>query len=398
MSIGRNATRIVALTTVLLFATSSHGQLGIKFGLDDGTQTLISQLPEQFRLQAFKLIQDSLPLIDKSVEGYLIRIDQILRKNVEDGLNAVQCTAVGLGADIKDGTNGSLAWLFFKDGPPASKLTPSNLPEPLQRLSKAISQTREEISVKTSANEIVLAYADLLQYVATVKCQTKIAALPVVREVEAQTERLFLPALEWQMLVARRDKPWCDDPRDCIIKRRSQVSVLVRDSDPRDIKFSSPQDQFDATELLKIIPPDPPAPSFLDRILTSRIPILEYEAVLASFRHVERTILAHRQRRRDDALNRLQPLTKEMNDAIGLYNNAKNNMDHPTDEPVDAGQTFERTTQIASRLTAVLVAIQKIYDDDRDVEPEYNSIKSTINESLDKNGVLRARADKVRHH
>jgi hypothetical protein len=387
---------LISALLLIFSITNAHAQ--VTFGLDKGTNDTLQNLPEQLRLQLFKLLQDSLPLIDRSVEGYLSQIDKILRQNIADGLTGLQCSADGTISNIKDQTKGSLVGVIFKDGTSPSNLTPSNLPDPFQRLSRAISDTRDKVGVNTSATDVLLAYNDLLYSVALVKCQTKIATLPVANEVNAQTERLFLPALEWQMLIGQRDKPWCDNPRDCIIKRRAQVVVFVRDSDPRDTKFSSPQEQFDAMELLKLIPPDPPSPSFLDRFLVSKIPILQYEGVLASFRHVERTVLAHRERRREASLAQLKPLIDEMRSAIGLYSGAKGNMDHPTDERVDAQQTFERTGQVAKRLSDVLTAAQKLMDDNRDIQPEFDSLKATVNDALENNQILRARADRLRPH
>jgi hypothetical protein len=87
-----------------------------------------------------------------------------------------------------------------------------------------------------------------------------------------------------------------------------------------------------------------------------------------------------------------------MRSSIGLYSGAKNNMDHPTDEPVDAQQTFERTGQVAKRLSDVLTAAQKLVDDNRDIQPEFDSVKATVNDALEKNQILRERADRLRHH
>lgn len=106
---------IVFSTTIFSEAVKAQIQLPvIPIGIDKGTQNFLQGLPEEVRKQLFKLLQDSLPLIDKSVDKYLKQIDDTIKSNVDYGLKATQCTTEGIAAQLKDSIKSSLVGSFFR--------------------------------------------------------------------------------------------------------------------------------------------------------------------------------------------------------------------------------------------------------------------------------------------
>ena len=61
-------------------------------GLDAPTRELIGRLPAELRAQVLQLLKDSLPLIDKSVNGYLDRAGVIINETI----NNASCAATAV--------------------------------------------------------------------------------------------------------------------------------------------------------------------------------------------------------------------------------------------------------------------------------------------------------------
>lgn len=54
-------------------------------GLDAPTRDLINGLPSEIRVQLIKTLEEALPMIDESVNGYLNKVDQIIGEQITHG-------------------------------------------------------------------------------------------------------------------------------------------------------------------------------------------------------------------------------------------------------------------------------------------------------------------------
>jgi hypothetical protein len=373
------AVSALVLFGVAFYATQAFAQVQlpvIPIGIDRGTQDFVQRLPEELQKQVFQLLKDSLPLVDKSVEKYLAAVDEIIRRNVDQGLKAAQCTGEGIGAQLKDSIKSSLVGVFFSA--PKNVLTPAGIPDTFRQLDDAISKTRDSIGKNTKASEVISAYADLLVTVAIVKCQTQIAALPVSTEVQAQMDRIYLPAIEWQVIVGKRDAPWCSDLRDCVVKRRDQVAMYLQKADSRDLKFKSEDGTFDGLELFKNLPKSPKAPSRLDRLFNSRVPILQYEDLLARLRYIERTVEARATERKASAKTAWDQAVVDNAPMLKLYESALGNWRKPTDLWVDGAQTIQRCDEVVNKLSADLLKAKEALALNPDLGPAYTALKAIL--------------------
>jgi hypothetical protein len=185
----------------------------------------INNLPENIRKQLFLLIQQSLPLIDTSINWYITHIDLVLKDNVSQVIDHMSCNLHGVLENYKDSIGASLASLFIKSDN-SGKLVPINIPATISALEKAISDTRNNVHPDTTSRKIRLGYADLLHYAAVVTCKAMATndPLPVRIELQQQVERLSTPALVWTVLDSVK---FCSTPSECVQKRRSYVEGLL---------------------------------------------------------------------------------------------------------------------------------------------------------------------------
>jgi hypothetical protein len=265
----------------LVFACPCYAQIDIGFGLDSGTRNLIQSLPANIRQQIETAVANILPEIDKSVLTYEDHLNSIIHDNIDQGMKALECAADGTVENIKSSISGSLAGLFFSTV--SGNLTPKDVPGEFKSLDDAIEATRAKFTSSTKANDIAVAYADLLHYTAIVRCTTQIAGAPVAYELWLQAGRIYYPALEWMMLVGDPDHPFCVNADDCFQKRKAQIQQIIKSADPRDVAAVQADQIF-----AKI--PAPPQISFLQQIAGGHIDILSYEVPLGTYRQIERSI------------------------------------------------------------------------------------------------------------
>jgi hypothetical protein len=224
----RGIVKILVIASVFwthpVLVATSHAA-GISIGLDRDTRDTINNLPENIRKQLFLLIQQSLPLIDTSINWYITHIDLVLKDNVSQVIDHMSCNLHGVLENYKDSIGASLASLFIKSDN-SGKLVPINIPATISALEKAISDTRNNVHPDTTSRKIRLGYADLLHYAAVVTCKAMATndPLPVRIELQQQVERLSTPALEWTVLDSVK---FCSTPSECVQKRRSYVEGLL---------------------------------------------------------------------------------------------------------------------------------------------------------------------------
>ena len=257
-------------------------------------------------------------------------------------------------------------------------LTLSSVADPMQELSRSISNTRDQITTNTTATKIISAYSDLLLHVAIVKCETQFAPLPVATEVQQQIDVLYLPAIEWQILIGKdRNFPWCKTPLDCVVKRREQLSAFL-DANPIDLKFASSEGEFDARNMMKQLPQNPKPPSFLDGLIPQRIPILEYELLLSRFRQIERAVSAHKAERKETASKLLDTAKAQTKDAVSLVKNLTGNFSSFSDERVDTDIAINRNPEMVQKTTDALATTKRASALDPDLAVECKTLENEL--------------------
>ena len=98
------SSRLVAISTFVLVALLAQGTamttvraFDLSIGLDRDTLNAINILPDNIRKALFKLVQDSLPLIDASVNGYIAHVNQVLKDNINEGIDHLRLQFTGGG-------------------------------------------------------------------------------------------------------------------------------------------------------------------------------------------------------------------------------------------------------------------------------------------------------------
>jgi hypothetical protein len=322
----------VLFLTQGLYSEPSFAQITV--GLDNGTQQLISQLPDQVSKALLKTLADALPLIDKSVTSYLQQVNKILSDNISNGVTAVQCAEVGSVKIIQTELGTSLANILFTGR--RAGLNEKTIGDYTQSLSDSITNTRDNITVDTEATQVLVAYSDLLIRAAIVKCAANINSALLQNEPDAQIKRISVPSLEWNILIGDRDKPYCRKIHDCIVERRNDLQRYLEAADPQDLNATK------ATELLKTVPATPELTYSTIPFIHPKIQILDYEQILLSLRDIQRAVEAAKATRQDRA-NRLWDQAKQARDAALTYvRNNQDNYSHPSDPQADSLNTVNR--------------------------------------------------------
>jgi hypothetical protein len=190
-----------------------------------------------------------------------------------------------------------------------------------------------------------------------------------------------------------RDAPWCSSPRDCVVKRRADIAKLIDLSDARDKKFNTAEGSFDAAELFKALPGDPDPPGLLETFFPPHIPILPYEALLAHFRHIERTIDAKRARRKEAAQDLINSAIADQQRAIKLYESANANCHNSTDALQDTKDTIDRCASVLADLPKTLATAKKALELESDLQNEFLKLNSEVNDFVKRASKLKSEAE-----
>lgn len=177
-----------------------------------------------------------------------------------------------------------------------------------------------------------------------------------------------------------------------MVKRHQQLAAYLQKVDARDLSFKTEDGTFDALELLKKLPDDPKEPSLFDHLLDSRVPILQYEDLLARLRYIERTVEARATERKTSARKSWDQAVADNADLLKLYQAALGNWRSPTDIWVDGQQTIERCDKVVTDLSADLVKAKTAVALDGDLAPSYAALKTTLDARISDATQLKAQA------
>jgi hypothetical protein len=334
------------MLNLCFFSPPALGQITI--GADSGTLNAINQLPDQIRKALTQALVDALPLIDKSVTGYLQQVNKLLSENIANGATAIQCAEIGSVKIIQTELGTSLANILFTGR--RAGLNERTIGNYTQNLSDSISDMRKNVTVDTEATDVLVAYSDLLIRAAIVKCAANINPALLQYEPDAQIRRISIPSLEWNILIGNRDRPYCKKVHECLVQRRADIKKFLDAANPADKTTSK------AEELIATVPATPDLPSSLMPFSHPNIQILDYEQIFLSLRDIERAVEAAKVTREGRAKQRWDEAIKGRDTAVTYVNNNQDNLNHPTDLEVDSNITIQRVPEMV-RLSNVAIGL-----------------------------------------
>jgi hypothetical protein len=220
---------VVSLITFALFFPSmpAAGQgipvhVDATVGLDEPTRELISKLPQNIHDQLIASLNDALPILQKSVDGYLAKVNDIL----DHQINHAQCSVTGVMAEA----NRRL----------------KNLPAirdkgPLELLDVYENSELGRIRQSSAAAFYARVYGDVFYEASVTYCEMEFSGAAVnTRQDENKYRQLNYM---WLRLSGS-----CNNAGDCVKKQREVTQHLIDISDKRDVQFTG------ATQKLAMVP------------------------------------------------------------------------------------------------------------------------------------------------
>ncbi|ENX02620.1 hypothetical protein F900_01066 [Acinetobacter modestus] len=218
------------------------------------TRQLFNKLPENIKDNVVKGIQESMPIIDKSVMKYIDRIDLSIKNSMENSHDPIICTSNGVSKNLLE----TLKDALFGSRPiPIAKVYNDYNQLGLLELDK------DPLFYKVK-------YADFLGNATRVECQF----------LNGRTEKLQV--IEFRQRIDYRWKIWndldgkCLNSYKCYDFAKDKLNLFIRNSDPRDLK----QGDFDALTLYNRLPdPNLYTPSKINKSVFNEIERNIIEAV-----------------------------------------------------------------------------------------------------------------------
>jgi flagellar biosynthesis chaperone FliJ len=199
------------------FAESLELGLGIDIsaGVDRKTRKWVDSLPEKVRIEAIKMLEQALPLVDKSVNGYLDRVEEIMSSTISDA----GCQAQAFG-------KGTIDFL-------GSAITFSGMPRPINDLKKEKKAYKKRFDRDTSPTLYADDYADLVANISLTRCQL-LHSPDAVSRVDLIMEDV-LPLFQ---LWTRLEEENCTSAENCLEQKLKSIKDMGQRADIRDVAAS----------------------------------------------------------------------------------------------------------------------------------------------------------------
>lgn len=369
---------LVHVAVVFLSCSAAFAQLPtIKFGVDSRTLGSIDSLPNNVAEAVLRVLREGLPLLDRSVQDYLNRVDMLIATNIARGSDAVKCTVAGSLEIAQDQFSGS-AWSAIFGGP-------RPMPTTLQHYRNSIRTSRDTFNTSTEVSDVLTVYGDLFMRGAVLKCATSISP-------EAQYEAIALmnmlsrPTLEWRMLIGEdRANPQCLDVHACVVARRTFIQKYLSESQKEDVASSG------AADLLSRSPQIPEKPLVL--LEPRRIRIEEYEKVVLSLRQIEYAVLGAYLKRLSRATPAYDKSLSKLNESNGVSqfyeNSIRNSPRNPSGANGDAQAGASRAIASANEASGLIAEAAKLHEFYARLKP---SIDASVAEAIKRAEALNAEA------
>ncbi len=198
-------------SAVDVFEVKASASLDATIGLDRATQQLIARMPKEVHKATLALLKEALPEIDKSVNGYLEKVDEIIGGQIDH----FSCSLTGSAKTLGDMLGKALT---------------KGKPRPVSDLKESWEKTATAFRSSDSPERMVTVYADFLFNATVTACQVK-GALPaeqLVAEVQADARK------RWT--IWRRLEGKCGNSDTCFIHLSEKVKGILVAGDPRDLE------------------------------------------------------------------------------------------------------------------------------------------------------------------
>lgn len=294
---------LILIVAFVLSSSVAFAQLPtIKFGVDSRTLGSIDSFPNNVAEAVLKILKEGLPLLDRSVQDYLNRVDMLIAANIARGSEAVKCTVAGSVEIVQDQLSGSIGSLIFGGARPT--------PTPLQNLRSSIRNARDAFNTETEVSDVLIAYGDQFMRGAIVKCATSISP-ETQYEAIALLNVLSRPTLEWRLLIGEdRANPRCREVHACVVARRAFIEKYLSDSQKEDVASSGADEMFARSPRI----PRKPWAIFGPE----KIKIEDYEGVLFSLRQIEFAVLGAYLKRLAKATPSYDRAIAQLNESNGV--------------------------------------------------------------------------------
>jgi hypothetical protein len=243
-------------------------------GLDPATREFINSLPNTWRPQLAKIVDDTMNRVDVSVADYLQQVDKLISNQIID----LQCHLLATQKGMVDDIVKRLPWA--KEGGAVEKLRETIAAGDARRKPDS-----SPIFVKTL-------YVDYIMAAAIVSCQ---AGKVVPAQIDVQK---IIDDYGGRWLVWNRAQNFkCATARVCVSDYIKEVGDIIRIADTRDVKLADAKTTFDAIDkpdrnwLKELV-----APSDFDK----------FESVLTNLYKIENTIGAAKAIREASAIKKLK--------------------------------------------------------------------------------------------
>lgn len=216
--------RVIAITLAAALITSSMPvpafqldlgltqafALSATVGLDQQTEDFLANtLPASLRAQAIQLIQQALPLIDRSVSAYLAQVSSIL----DDKIDELQCAGVGVVNSEKDVFQGLVG---IK-------------PHYLDNTEKDWTKTRAKFRINESPKDLSTAYGDLDYRVTEAACTVKLAPAAYTQINDIKQDLMPRFFAWWRLQNS------CATAAACLTFLTQKVTQDITSADSRDV-------------------------------------------------------------------------------------------------------------------------------------------------------------------
>jgi hypothetical protein len=210
--ISQRCSSIFVILVLLCASAPVVGQFTVDatVGLDEQTRELINRLPANVREQVLATLKDALPLLDKSVDGYLAKVNDILDHQIDHA----QCAATGVIAEVDRRV----------------KLPLTREKGPLEIFDDFEKSELGRIRQSSSAAFYARVYGDLFNEATVTYCEMEISG--AAENARDDENRYRLLSSTWFRL-----RNTCSDVSDCVTNERSAVQNTIKGSDIRDVQL-----------------------------------------------------------------------------------------------------------------------------------------------------------------
>jgi hypothetical protein len=255
-------------------------------GLDPATREFIATLPDTWRPQIARIVEDTMSRVDASFKEYVQQVDKL----ISDKVIEVQCHAVATSDQIVDSIVKRFPWVSQAG--------------PMEKLREQVVTTDARRHSDSSPTFIKDIYNDLMIAAAYVSCQSA-SVLTAKADAKRILDDYRVRWLAWNRVESLK----CTSSIDCLPIYKTTVSKVIDNSEERDLTASKVRVTFQGLDL----------PKQGKWPFASEIEFNKIEAIAMQLYEIENAIggaKAVREAKAIDALNRAKQRIQEAKNRI----------------------------------------------------------------------------------